>query len=64
MYRGWIALDMSRVDAPVSTFAAVQDGLIARSIGFAGSPEQRAEWLPRLADCSVIGAFGLTEPQR
>ena len=36
---------MSRVDASVSTFAAVQDGLVAGSIGFAGSPEQRAEWM-------------------
>ena len=62
VYRGWIALEMSRVDASVSTFAAVQNGLVCGSIGVAGSPEQRAEWLPRLADCSVIGAFGLTEP--
>ncbi|MCR8670418.1 acyl-CoA dehydrogenase family protein [Agrococcus sp. HG114] len=62
VYRGWIALEMSRVDASVSTFAAVQNGLVAGSIGVAGSPEQRAEWLPRLADCSVVGAFGLTEP--
>lgn len=62
VYRGWIALEMSRVDASVSTFAAVQNGLAAGSIGVAGSAEQRAEWLPKLADCSVIGAFGLTEP--
>ena len=62
VYRGWIALEMSRVDASVSTFAAVQNGLVAGSIGVGGSAEQRAEWLPRLADCSVVGAFGLTEP--
>ncbi|WP_206447318.1 acyl-CoA dehydrogenase family protein [Agrococcus sp. KRD186] len=62
VYRGWVALEMSRVDASVSTFVAVQNGLVAGSIGVAGSDEQRAEWLPKLADCSVIGAFGLTEP--
>lgn len=62
VYRGWVALEMSRVDASVSTFVGVQNGLVAGSIGVAGSPEQRAEWLPRLADCSTIGAFGLTEP--
>ncbi|WP_306232657.1 acyl-CoA dehydrogenase family protein [Agrococcus beijingensis] len=62
VYRGWIALEMSRVDASVSTFAAVQNGLVAGSIGVGGSPEQRAEWLPRIADCSIIGGFGLTEP--
>lgn len=62
VYRGWVALEMSRVDASVSTFIGVQNGLVAGSIGVAGSAEQRAEWLPRLADCSVVGAFGLTEP--
>ena len=62
VYRGWIALEMSRVDASVSTFVAVQNGLVAGSIGVTGSAEQRAEWLPKLADCSVVGAFGLTEP--
>ncbi|WP_347756285.1 acyl-CoA dehydrogenase family protein [Agrococcus sp. ProA11] len=62
VYRGWVALEMSRIDASVSTFVGVQNGLVAGSIGVAGSPEQRAEWLPKLADCSVVGAFGLTEP--
>ena len=28
----------------------------------AGSDEQRAEWLPRMAAGEVVGAFGLTEP--
>ncbi|WP_405217598.1 acyl-CoA dehydrogenase family protein [Agrococcus sp. Ld7] len=62
VYRGWVALEMSRIDASVSTFVGVQNGLVAGSIGVAGSAEQRAEWLPKLADCSVVGAFGLTEP--
>ncbi len=62
VYRGWVALEMSRVDASVSTFIGVQNGLVAGTIGVTGSPAQRAEWLPRLADCSVVGAFGLTEP--
>lgn len=62
VYRGWIALEMSRVDASVSTFVGVQNGLVAGSIGVAGSAAQREQWLPRLADCSVVGAFGLTEP--
>ncbi|WP_072314207.1 acyl-CoA dehydrogenase family protein [Agrococcus sp. Marseille-P2731] len=62
VYRGWVALEMSRVDASVSTFVGVQNGLVAGSIGVGGSEEQRAQWLPKLADCSVVGAFGLTEP--
>ncbi|MCH1882341.1 acyl-CoA dehydrogenase family protein [Agrococcus sp. ARC_14] len=62
VYRGWVALEMSRIDASVSTFVGVQNGLVAGSIGVGGSDEQRAEWLPKLADCSVVGGFGLTEP--
>lgn len=62
VYRGWVALEMSRIDASVSTFIGVQNGLVAGTLGVTGSAEQRAEWLPRLADCSVVGAFGLTEP--
>ncbi|GAA2171730.1 acyl-CoA dehydrogenase family protein [Agrococcus versicolor] len=62
VYRGWAALEMARVDASLSTFVGVQNGLAAGSIGACGSPEQRAEWLPRLASAEVLGAFGLTEP--
>lgn len=62
VYRGWVALEMSRIDASISTFVGVQNGLVAGSIGVGGDDAQRAEWLPKLADCSVVGAFGLTEP--
>ena len=62
LYRGWTALEMSRVDASISTYVGVQNGLAMGSIGVAGSAEQRAEWLPRLARGEGIGAFGLTEP--
>lgn len=61
-FRGWIALEMGRADASIGTFAGVQNGLASGSIGVCGSPEQRAEWLPRLASGEIIGAFGLTEP--
>ena len=62
VYRGWAALEMGRVDASVATFVGVQSGLAMGAIDVGGSPEQRAEWLPKLADASVLGAFGLTEP--
>lgn len=61
-FRGWIALEMGRADASLGTFAGVQNGLASGSIGVCGSPEQRAEWLPKLASGEIIGAFGLTEP--
>ncbi|AMM22379.1 acyl-CoA dehydrogenase [Frondihabitans sp. PAMC 28766] len=61
-YRGWAALESGRVDASVSTFIGVTSGLAMGSIGVGGSPEQRAEWLPKLATGELVGAFGLTEP--
>jgi len=62
VFRGWVALELARVDASVSTYVGVQNGLALGAVGVCGSPEQRAEWLPKLASGEVIGAFGLTEP--
>jgi glutaryl-CoA dehydrogenase len=62
VFRGFVALELSRVDASVSTFVGVQNGLATGSLSVCGSPEQKAEWIPRLASGEVLGAFGLTEP--
>lgn len=62
VFRGWTAFELARVDASTATFVGVQNGLALGSIGLCGSEEQRAQWLPKLASCEVIGAFGLTEP--
>lgn len=62
VFRGFVALELARVDASVGTFVGVQNGLAIGSIATAGSPAQRREWIPRLASGEVIGAFGLTEP--
>ena len=62
VYRGWVAMEMARVDASVATFVGVQSGLVMGSLHVGGSPEQRAEWMPKLASAELIGAFGLTEP--
>lgn len=62
VFRGFVALELARVDPSVGTFVGVQNGLATGSIAVAGSDEQRREWIPRLASGEVIGAFGLTEP--
>jgi glutaryl-CoA dehydrogenase len=62
VFRGWVALELARIDASVATFVGVQNGLAMGSIGVGGDDAQRAEWLPRMASGEVIGAFGLTEP--
>lgn len=62
VFRGWVALELARIDASVATFVGVQNGLAMGSIGVGGDAAQRAEWLPRMASGEVVGAFGLTEP--
>jgi glutaryl-CoA dehydrogenase len=62
VFRGWMALEMGRVDASVATFVGVQSGLAMGSIDVGGSPEQKAELLPAMAAGTLLGAFGLTEP--
>ncbi len=62
VFRGFVALELARVDASVATYVGVQNGLVAGTLSACGSPEQRAEWLPKLAAGEVVGAFGLTEP--
>ncbi|CAN5214562.1 acyl-CoA dehydrogenase family protein [soil metagenome] len=62
VFRGWVALELGRVDASVATLVGMQSGLVMGSIAVAGSPEQRAEWLPKFASGELLGAFGLTEP--
>lgn len=62
VYRGWVAFELCRVDAGMSTYVGVQNGLVMGAVGVGGSPEQRAEWLPKMASGEVIGGFGLTEP--
>ncbi|WP_375389212.1 acyl-CoA dehydrogenase family protein [uncultured Amnibacterium sp.] len=62
VFRGWMALEMGRIDASVATFVGVQSGLAMGSIHVGGSPEQQAQLLPRMATGELLGAFGLTEP--
>jgi glutaryl-CoA dehydrogenase len=62
VFRGWVALELARVDASVATLVGMQNGLVMGSIAVAGSAEQRAEWLPKFASGELLGAFGLTEP--
>ncbi|MCW4385010.1 acyl-CoA dehydrogenase family protein [Salinibacterium sp. SYSU T00001] len=62
VFRGWLAVELARIDASVCTYIGVQNGLAMGAIAECGSSEQRAEWLPRMARGEVVGAFGLTEP--
>lgn len=62
VFRGFVAMELARVDASIATFVGVQNGLVTGALSRCGSDEQRAEWIPRLASGELVGAFGLTEP--
>jgi len=62
VFRGWVAMEISRADPSTATFIGVHSGLAMTSIAVGGSDAQRAEWLPVLARGEQIACFGLTEP--
>lgn len=63
VFRGFVAMELARTDASISTFAGVHSGLAMGSVALCGSAEQRAYWLPKMAAGEVIGCFALTEPE-
>jgi glutaryl-CoA dehydrogenase len=62
VFRGWVALELARIDASVATLVGMQNGLVMGSVGVAGSDAQRAEWMPKFASAEWLGCFALTEP--
>ncbi|MBI1804571.1 MAG: acyl-CoA dehydrogenase family protein [Ignavibacteria bacterium] len=59
---GLVMQELERGDSGVRSFASVQSALVMYPIFAFGSEQQKDRWLPKLADGSNIGCFGLTEP--
>ncbi len=59
---GLIAREIERVDSGYRSMASVQSSLVMHPIYAYGSDEQRRKYLPGLAAGTLIGCFGLTEP--
>ena len=59
---GLIARELERVDSGYRSMASVQSSLVMYPIHAFGSEEQRRKYLPGLAAGTLIGCFGLTEP--
>ncbi len=55
--------ELTRVDSSVAITLCAHTSLGTQPIYLFGSEEQKREWLPRLCSGSVLGAFGLTEPE-
>ena len=54
--------ELEAADSGLRSLVSVQGSLAMYPIWRYGSPEQKEEWLPRMAAGEAIGCFGLTEP--
>ena len=59
---GLVAREIERVDSGYRSMMSVQSSLVMYPIYAYGTDEQRQKFLPGLAAGSLIGCFGLTEP--
>ncbi len=59
---GLIAREVERVDSGYRSMMSVQSSLVIHPINAYGSDEQRRKYLPGLSAGTLIGCFGLTEP--
>ena len=59
---GLIAREIERVDSSYRSAYSVQTSLAMHAIYKFGSEEQKENYLPKMASGSLIGCFGLTEP--
>jgi glutaryl-CoA dehydrogenase len=59
---GLIAREVERVDSGYRSMMSVQSSLVIHPINAYGSDEQRHKYLPGLCAGTLIGCFGLTEP--
>jgi short/branched chain acyl-CoA dehydrogenase len=54
--------ELTRIDSSVAITVAAHHSLGTLPIFYYGSEEQKQQWLPELASCKKLAAFGLTEP--
>jgi len=59
---GLVAREIERVDSGYRSMMSVQSSLVMYPIHAYGTDAQRAKYLPGLAAGTLIGCFGLTEP--
>ncbi|NRA98608.1 MAG: acyl-CoA dehydrogenase family protein, partial [Rhodobacteraceae bacterium] len=60
---GLVAREIERVDSGYRSMMSVQSSLVMYPIHAYGTEEQRQKYLPGLAAGTLIGCFGLTEPE-
>lgn len=59
---GLICQELERGDSGIRSFVSVQSSLVMYPIWAYGSEAQKERWLPGMAAGTLVGCFGLTEP--
>lgn len=57
-----VALELGRTTPAFRSTFGTNVGIGSQGLVMAGTPEQKADWLPRIASGEVIASFALTEP--
>lgn len=54
--------ELGRADSSVRGIVSVSTGLFGKVVLAQGTEDQKQHWLPRIANGTALGSFGLTEP--
>jgi acyl-CoA dehydrogenase len=57
-----VALELGRTTPAFRSVFGTNVGIGSQGLVMAGSPEQKSQWLPRIASGEIITSFALTEP--
>ncbi|MCP3730630.1 acyl-CoA dehydrogenase family protein [Sphingomonas sp. MG17] len=57
-----VAIEMGRTTPAFRSAFGTNVGIGSQGLVMAGTPEQKAQWLPRIASGEIITSFALTEP--
>jgi acyl-CoA dehydrogenase len=57
-----IGFELGRASPAMRNFISIHNGVAGQCLLRAGTPEQKARFMPRLASGEIIAAFALTEP--
>lgn len=57
-----VAIEFGRTTPAFRSAFGTNVGIGSQGLVIAGSPEQKAEWLPRIASGEIVTSFALTEP--
>jgi len=58
-----VAIEMGRTTPAFRSAFGTNVGIGSQGLVMAGTPEQKAEWLPRIASGKIVTSFALTEPE-